>query len=112
MFWRKAPPLKIGRLSVRPERSLREPSSKSPAVSDVQLIEPFNDKLGYNSAVATPTSAVCAASCRSALRISGRRRNTSAGTPATISTGATGIGLRGRSEERRGGKRAEGRGGR
>ena len=51
---------------------------------------PSSEKLGYRAASATPISAVCPASLRSALRTSGRRRSASAGTPTATSAGATG----------------------
>ena len=54
---------------------------------------PLMARVGYRAASATPIWALWAATWRSALRTSGRRRRRSAGMPVATQAGVLGIGL-------------------
>ena len=100
------PPEKIGQRSDGPTWKRRLSAEKrSPGSRACWPMPPSRERRGNSSAVATPTSAVDAASSRSAWRMSGRRRNRSDRRPAptSILTGGSEPGRRSRSYRASGG---------
>src|SRR5919198_5113304 len=79
------------------EKKRPPPVNQSLALILCKPMAPVSENFGNKSAVAAPTCAVAAASCLSALRISGRRLSNSEGRPTSTSGGKAGIGAVGES---------------
>ena len=87
------PASKIRHCTVGPADQNRLPAeNQSPALTLSKPAVPVRKNFGNKSAVATPISAVAAASWRSARCTSGRRNNNSEGSPTGTTGGAAGMG--------------------
>src|SRR5262249_981202 len=92
MFARIFPASKTGQLIVGPmDQNLLPRVNQSLVLTLSRPAMPVRENLGNRSAIAAPTCAVAAASCRSARRMSGRRLSRSEGNPTSTSGGRVGI---------------------